>query len=277
MSFSPFQGFRGFGGGSLGLDADVAAFATASGATDLTVLNQLAVYLKSQSLWTHCRIFPFKSAQNKGSGTTVYGLGGWTSNHITTVGGPTWGSSGMAFDAVDDRGTVSLTGIESTSELFTFDRQKPGGSSLADTRRTSPMSLGDASTGWIGTGIASGFIAGETVAIGLYDNSANRRLGTSGIAWTAGADLQLVTRFAASGSGLWKSKVAATMSLSSGTNNYQPSQAGWTTNSLWNVGASLSSGSYVDFTATTRVALLLCKTALTTQQREAITDYLDAL
>ena len=81
------------------LDPDVAAFRAASGATNVAGLNRLAVYLKGQSLWDYARFYPMKSSQNAGSGSTVYGLGGLTSNNMTLVNSPTWGSGGVTFDA----------------------------------------------------------------------------------------------------------------------------------------------------------------------------------
>jgi len=79
------------------LDPDVAAFRAASGATNVTGLNRLAVYLKGQSLWDYARFYPMKSSQNAGSGSTVYGLGGLTSSNMTLVNSPTWGSDGVTF------------------------------------------------------------------------------------------------------------------------------------------------------------------------------------
>jgi len=82
----------------MGLDPSISAFAAASGATDLTPLNNLAKYLRSQSLISSARCFPFKSAQNAGSGSTVYGWGDLTANNCTLVNSPTWGADGIDFD-----------------------------------------------------------------------------------------------------------------------------------------------------------------------------------
>lgn len=274
MSFRPFQAFRGFGGGAL-VDTDLAAFVAASGATDITVLSALTSYLKAQSLWPHCRIFPFKSAQNKGSGTTIYGLGGWTSNHITTVGGPTWGSAGMVFDAVDDRGSATMTGIEALAELYTFDIQAPVNASIANNVRLGVLTLSqNNSTFWLGWQGASGAIEGETITLGLTSATANSRKGAFQ-SWTAGQKLSLVWRHAAAGQ-IWRSKTEVTPYITAGNQDFRPSASG-VTNSTLNVNADLFSGAPGSFAATTRVALLLCKTSLTTPQREAITDYLDAL
>jgi hypothetical protein len=257
------------------------SFVAATGATDTSTILALCQYLGAQGLWTSCRFFPFKSAQNKGSGTTVYGLGGWTSNNIALVNGPTWGASGVAFDATDDRATWDGTGIEGLSELYIFDRQAPTNASLADTARFSGISFGDGSANPTQRFLFSGFVTGslslETYSSGLTNAADIRRFGTTQ-SWSAGADTQFVTRLAQTGSDIWRSKSTTTKVTPSGTQDYRPSQAGWTANSVVNVSALYGSiAGYSLFVATTRVALLLCKTSLTTLQRETITDYLDAL
>lgn len=80
-------------------DADVAAFQKVSDAADVTGIMDLVDYLKGQSLWDYARFYPMKSSQNAGSGSTVYGLGGLTSNNMTLVNSPTWGSGGVTFNA----------------------------------------------------------------------------------------------------------------------------------------------------------------------------------
>jgi len=87
-------------------DADVAAFQKASGATQVGPILALVDYLKAQSLWDYARFYPMKSAQNAGSGSTVYGLGGLTSNNMTLVNSPTWGSDGVTFNGSTQYGDV---------------------------------------------------------------------------------------------------------------------------------------------------------------------------
>lgn len=93
-------------GAGLIYDSDVAAFQKASGATQVGPLLALVDYLKAQSLWDYARFYPMKSAQNAGSGSTVYGLGGLTSNNMTLVNSPTWGSDGVAFNGSTQYGNV---------------------------------------------------------------------------------------------------------------------------------------------------------------------------
>jgi hypothetical protein len=249
-------------------------FVAATGATDTTVLANLTAYLKLQNLWDSVRFFPFKSAQNKGSGTTVYGLGGWTSNNIALVGGPTWGADGVAFDAVDDRGNWPAPGIESLSELWFFDIQKPSSDSLADVYGFAFNQVRNSPINYITANGISGATTGETNIAGIN----NARFGTDGITWLANAKTQIVTRFSQTGFGMWKSKAAATINKTSGTQDFRPSLAATTAQSLHLNATTTDNGStYIGFTATTRVALLACKTSLTQAQRETITDYLDAL
>ena len=115
------------------LDPDVAAFRAASGATNVAGLNRLAVYLKGQSLWDYARFYPMKSSQNAGSGSTVYGLGGLTSNNMTLVNSPTWGSGGVTFDAgssqYGDCGTIGIGGdVEAYVRLAFTDAAGVSGS-----------------------------------------------------------------------------------------------------------------------------------------------------
>ena len=94
---------------TLPTDTDVLAFAAASGATsipDLLKVEDLVDYLKAESLWDYARFYPMKSAQNAGTGSTVYGLGGLTSNNMTLVNSPTWGSGGVTFDGSTQYGNV---------------------------------------------------------------------------------------------------------------------------------------------------------------------------
>jgi hypothetical protein len=92
------------------------AFAAASGATDLQPLDNLFRYVIGAGLWSNFRIYPQKSAQNAGSGSTVYGAGGLTANNGTLIGSPTWGAGGITFNTStqlmrisDFLGTSTLT------------------------------------------------------------------------------------------------------------------------------------------------------------------------
>jgi hypothetical protein len=91
-----------------GLDIATVNFRQASGATNVAAVDRLVRYLKAQNLWDYARLYPMKSAQNAGSGSTVYGLGGLTSNNMTLVNSPTWGSDGVTFASASSQyGTIS--------------------------------------------------------------------------------------------------------------------------------------------------------------------------
>jgi hypothetical protein len=261
------------------LDSDVDAFVLATGATDTTTMNALALYLKAQSLWTSCRFFPFKSTQNYATGTSVKGLGGWTSNDIAlfgSVANPT--TAGRAFDATDDRGTWDGTGIELLSELYVFSRSITSAASLAENNRIGYISIGDNSIPralFLNAG--SSAITGETTGINL-NNASPTRFGITD-AWSAVQDLQIVFRLVASGTDIWFSKSNTTdCSPQSGSLNFAPSSLGWSANSIVNISAIKNGAAYIyPSVGETRKAILFCKTSLTTLQRETITDYLDAL
>lgn len=81
------------------IDPAISAFATASGATDLSAMSNLAAYLRAQSLLTSSRCVPMKSGQNAGTGSTAYGWGDLTANNGTLVASPTWGASGIVMNS----------------------------------------------------------------------------------------------------------------------------------------------------------------------------------
>lgn len=262
-------------------DPATLAYIAATGATDTAKLEVLVRYLRTQSLWDHVRFASFKSAQNKGSGTTVYALGGWTSNNITLVNGPTWGAGGVSFDATDDRATWDLTGIGALTTLHIFSRQAPVGASSTSSNTFGREGFGNQKTGgaYLINTLLSSYLTGETVAGGVSNNTDHRRIGTSSITWTAGEDLCLVAKYSSTGGGLWKNKTEASSYLKSPADvtDLSPAVTAWSTNSILNLNAAPADSVYAGFVATTRKSLLLCKTSLTQAQREAITDYLNAL
>jgi len=98
-------GLRLGGLGLSGFDADAAAYFDRAGVTDATAkqqINSFVVGVKGLSLWSNMVCWPLRSAQNKGSGTTVYSLGGLGTYNGTMVNGPTWGANGISFDGTDD-------------------------------------------------------------------------------------------------------------------------------------------------------------------------------
>lgn len=104
-------------GSSQFFDPDALAFAATSGATDITALSNFVIGVKALGLWSGMVCWPLRSSQNAGVGVTAYSLGGIGPYNGTLINGPTWGTSGVSFDGVDDRITVTTfpKGTEVTS------------------------------------------------------------------------------------------------------------------------------------------------------------------
>ena len=105
-------GLRLGSGTFAGFDADAAAYFDRAGVTDATAKAQINAFvkgLKSLGVWNSSVVWPMRSAQNKGSGTTLYTLGGLGTvgqYDGTLVNGPTWNPDGIFFDGSNDRVTL---------------------------------------------------------------------------------------------------------------------------------------------------------------------------
>jgi hypothetical protein len=77
------------------LDADARAYCQTSGATDRAALNFFVKGIKRLGLWDDMVCWPLRSAQNAGTGSTAYSLGGLGTYNGTLVNGPTWGADGI--------------------------------------------------------------------------------------------------------------------------------------------------------------------------------------
>lgn len=250
-------------------DADVAAFQKASAAADVSGIMDLVDYLKAESLWDYARVYPMKSSQNAGTGSTVYGLGGLTSNNMTLVNSPTWGSDGVTFAAASSQcGRIADFLGSATLNVF-----------------------------WRGTNTSVS--AQDMPCIGQYDYGANKRSHT--IAKAASSGSVKVSR-SADGTG------GNTEQFGGGT--FPASQT--TLNAEWIAGAGrnlfidseqeslsfllgsiqtqrsdvevditvmsyLNSGTPSFFSSGTVALAGFIETALTTTQRETITDLINAL
>jgi hypothetical protein len=103
-------GLRLGSGTFAGYDADAAAYFKRAGVTDATAKGQINAFikgLKNLNLWSSSIVWPMRSAQNAGTGTTAYSLGGLSASNGTLTNGPTWGSDGIVFDGVNDYITLS--------------------------------------------------------------------------------------------------------------------------------------------------------------------------
>lgn len=77
------------------VDADAAAFAATSGATDVAALSAFVKGVKALGLWNSMVAWPLRSSQNAGAGATVYGLGGLGTFNGTLLGAPARGEDGL--------------------------------------------------------------------------------------------------------------------------------------------------------------------------------------
>lgn len=89
-------------------DPDARAFVQTSGATDRAALNYFVKGIKRLGLWDDMVCWPLRSAQNAGTGSTAYSLGGLGTYNGTLVNGPTWGVDGVNFNAASAR--IAVTG-----------------------------------------------------------------------------------------------------------------------------------------------------------------------
>lgn len=256
----------------MGLDPSISAFAAASGATDLTALNNLAKYLRSQSLLSSVRCFPFKSAQNAGSGSTVYGWGDLTTNDMTLVNSPTWGTGGIAFASASSQygsiadflGTRTLTALLRTNctaitsgVQALWSRADAG----ADLRSYQVLQNGNA--------------VGDPI---LLVRSSDGGL-TNAEQYTAspvgfGADSIFVTQWVdGGGRSLWLNKSALSLTLDAGSEQTAVFDSGQDIR----LNCQFSNGSPVFMSDQTAAAFCFITGTLTTTQRETITDLINAL
>jgi len=84
-------------------DPDAATFIAASGATDVWNIQKFVQGVKTLGLWDDMVCWPLRSAQNAGTGTVAYSLGGLGAFNGTLVNGPTWGSDGIFSDDATKR------------------------------------------------------------------------------------------------------------------------------------------------------------------------------
>lgn len=94
-------------------DPDARAFVQTSGATDRAALNFFVKGIKRLGLWDDMICWPLRSAQNAGTGSTAYSLGGLGAYNGTLVNGPTWGADGISFTGSSQSVSLPLISIAS--------------------------------------------------------------------------------------------------------------------------------------------------------------------
>jgi hypothetical protein len=107
-------GLRLGSGTFAGYDADAAAYFNRATVTDATAkqqINAFVVGVKGLGLWNNMVCWPLRSAQNKGSGTTAYSLGGYGTFDGTLSGSilPTWQSTGIQSSGTNYSSYISIS------------------------------------------------------------------------------------------------------------------------------------------------------------------------
>ena len=258
--------------GSL-LDADVQAFKAESGATDLAGLNSLVKYLKAESLYSNFVIYPMKSAQNAGSGATVYSLGGLTTNDMTLFNSPTWGATGIAFNGTTQYGTVDDC-IDATT-LNVFVRKKvlePVGVGANFLASQGSVAGGTGAFNLYSFGSGNGTLGPCRASVMISDNGTNQWIQSDKDTDVWDVDETVVLQHSQSSQPKsWVNKVGEVFTGTFGTpttvRNDSVSPIGFFGS---NIGSGLSTGTGVALAAFNGVTP-------TTTQRETITDLINAL
>lgn len=81
-------------------DGDAAAYFSRAGVTDATAkkqINDFVIGVKGLGLYNNMACWPLRSAQNAGTGSTAYSLGGLGAYNGILGNSPTWGVDGITF------------------------------------------------------------------------------------------------------------------------------------------------------------------------------------
>jgi hypothetical protein len=93
------------------IDPDARNFINNTGATDRAAINYFVKGIKRLGLWDDMVCWPLRSAQNAGTGSTAYSLGGLGVYNGTLVNGPTWGVDGVQRNS-GANGYISIPSLE---------------------------------------------------------------------------------------------------------------------------------------------------------------------
>ena len=125
-------GLRANVSGTSFYDGDAAAYFTRAGVTDATAKAQINAFvkgIKDLGLYSSMVCWPLRSAQNAGTGTTAYSLGGLGTFNGTFAGSPlpTWNADGVNFaDSTTSKITTSLAQASSDDlNIFSVIECKP--------------------------------------------------------------------------------------------------------------------------------------------------------
>jgi hypothetical protein len=214
------------------VDGDILTYKIATGAPDLSVAAQLAIYLKSQNLWASSVFWACELDQNKTSGATNSSLGGISAD-LNLGGGYARKNGGILCDSTAAF-YATLTGLQTAAALTVItssarSHEAEAESGIGDFR----MAFGSASAGrQLSILNTSANITGETVAI-FARNGATRAIGTTSVAWVQGENTVESIQFSTAGTKLWIDGSPITLGLTSGmttSSDSSPNSTGFTSN-----------------------------------------------
>jgi hypothetical protein len=174
-------GIRIGGLGISGYDADAVAYFERAGVTDATAKGQINAFVKGVKdlgLYSSMVSWPLRSAQNAGTGTTAYSLGGLQISNATLTGAG-WTSEGVSFSGNTQYMSSDLTNIAKDATLFIS--AKGDGSNYATfpwfggvyhptSYATSSLALGNSNSGSnvaLGVGIVGSYQKTSDISSGL--------------------------------------------------------------------------------------------------------------
>jgi hypothetical protein len=114
------------------MDSNARAFCQVSGAQDRAAINFFVKGIKNLGLYDDMVCWPLRSAQNAGTGSTAYSLGGLGTYNGTLVNGPTWGADGVAFIRTSTQHittTLALSGSQNATFFASNSTDDDGGGS----------------------------------------------------------------------------------------------------------------------------------------------------
>jgi hypothetical protein len=128
-------GLRLGSGTFAGFDADAVAYFDRAGVTDATAKSQINAFVKGVKdlgLYNNMVSWPLRSAQNAGTGSTAYSLGGLGIFNATKTAGISWQSNGLlantASQSVSFSNPLDLAAINTASLFAVLDATSNTGS-----------------------------------------------------------------------------------------------------------------------------------------------------
>jgi hypothetical protein len=253
------------------LDPLTSAFAAASGATSLSGIDALIKYCRAQSLLDSVRLYTFKSAQNAGTGSTLYGVGSLTAENMTLVGSPSWASGAMAFNGSSQYWSVAdFIGSET---LTVFSRASFEVMNAANTETLiTQYDTGANKRSWMvdrrsGSSLATVRRSSDGTALNSETFDSNYTV--------AGSDVCYVAQWVAGGGrSLWINKSGASLAL--GLGNAQTTR--FNSDAVISGFALFNSGTPGTYGKGSQTAVLIIAGPTPADaQREALTDLINAL